>query len=116
MNFPSQTGVNSMALEKFTPAVNLALLASVQAKLLPSASIYFPKDMLLFISFSQNDWLNSNVRQFFKDFTHASTWTRGAGLPPLSAGDIAWLPAKTDVWGVYVSEGVLPSLRISKFP
>lgn len=51
MNFPSQTGVNSMALEKFTPAVNLALLASVQAKILPSASIYFPKDMLLFISF-----------------------------------------------------------------
>lgn len=50
MDIPSQTGVNSVALEKFTPAVNLALLASVQAKILLSA-IYFPQDMLLFVSF-----------------------------------------------------------------
>lgn len=88
MNFPSQTGVNSMALEKFTAAVNLALLASIQAKILPSTSIYFQKTCFYLSPFNKMIGSTPTLGNFCKDFTHASTWTRGAGLPPLSAGNI----------------------------
>lgn len=28
----------------------------------------------------------------------------------------AWLPAEVGIWGIYTSGGILPSLRILKFP